>query len=130
MADICNHGAAAPAATADSGGGRCPFPIRRVVEVAVAAAFDVSIEDLHRPTRGTARTALARQIAMYVSHVTLGFCYREAGSMFGRDRTTAAHACRIVEERREDPRMDAQVQALEQACSGLCRRNTAADALQ
>jgi chromosomal replication initiation ATPase DnaA len=130
MADICNRRAAAPAVNADSGGARRPFPIRRVVEIAVAAAFDVTIAELHRPTRGTARTALARQIAMYVAHVALGFSYREAGNMFGRDRTTAAHACRIVEELREDPRTDAQVQALEQACSGLRERNTAPHVLQ
>jgi hypothetical protein len=35
--------------------------------------------------------------------------------MFDRDRTTAAHACRTVEDCRDDPRFDAALDCLERA---------------
>jgi hypothetical protein len=56
---------------------------------------------------------------MYLAHVTLGLSYSEIGRAFGRDRTTAAHACRLVEERRDDPAIDAMLTSLESVCSTL-----------
>ena len=94
---------------------------RDAIEIAIAAAFEVAMEDLYRATRGCAATAFARQVAMYIAHVSLGLSYRETGRLFGRDRTTAAHACRIVEESREDPRVDARMAAIEDFCTELCR---------
>ncbi len=35
--------------------------------------------------------------------------------MFSRDRTTAAHACRVVEDRRDCPHIDAIITAVEGA---------------
>ena len=63
----------------------------------------------------TAHAALARQVAIYLSHTRLGFNYTAAGRLFGRDRTTAAHACRTVEDKREDPGLDAILDCLERA---------------
>ena len=57
---------------------------------------------------------------MYLAHTRLGLSYAGAGSLFGRDRTTAAYACRQVEERREDPRLDSILDYLERAID-LCR---------
>ena len=89
--------------------------LRAVVETAIAAAFAVPVWELRSATRGEARIAFARQSAMYLAHVALGLSYSDVGRTFGRDRTTAAHACRRVEERREDPLIDATLGALEQA---------------
>lgn len=86
-----------------------------LVESAIAAAFAVPIHDLRMASRGAAPIAFARQSAMYLAHVVLGLSYSDVGRTFGRDRTTAAHACRLVEERREDPWIDATLGALEQA---------------
>jgi chromosomal replication initiation ATPase DnaA len=102
------------------GGGDRFVVIRRIIENAAAAEFGVAVADLRARTRSVAAAALARQAAIYVAHVALGLTYSDAGRLFGRDRTTAAHACRVVEERREDPRADAQMQALEAACRALC----------
>lgn len=88
---------------------------RAIVESAIAAAFAVPIDKLRTGSRGTAPIAFARQSAMYLAHVVMGLSYSDIGRTFGRDRTTAAHACRLVEERREDPRVDATLGALEQA---------------
>jgi len=54
---------------------------------------------------------------MYLAHVALGLNYSDVGRAFGRDRTTAAHACRIVEDRRTDPGLDARLASLEHLLS-------------
>jgi chromosomal replication initiation ATPase DnaA len=54
---------------------------------------------------------------MYLAHVALGLTLTEAGRLFGRDRSTAAHACRLVESRRDDPHIDTLLARLEHACA-------------
>ncbi len=87
----------------------------RRVEAMVASAFAIRLEAMRDPRRGPAHTAFARQVAMYLSHTRLGLNYTDAGSCFGRDRTTAAHACHTVEDKRANPRIDAIVDFLERA---------------
>jgi chromosomal replication initiation ATPase DnaA len=43
----------------------------------------------------------------------------EVGHLFGRDRTTVAHACALIEDAREDPAFEQQVLRLEEAINGL-----------
>ena len=86
----------------------------QMVSHTVSSAFLVPASELQAPTRCRANVAKARQVAMYLAHVGLGLSYTDAGRLFGRDRTTVAHACRLVEERREDPRFDASLDYLEQ----------------
>ena len=88
-----------------------------VMELAVAAAFAVPASELRARTRGPASVALARQTAMYLAHVAFGLSLTKVGQVFGRDRTTAAHACRRMEDRREDPRLDTLLATLEQGCT-------------
>jgi len=85
------------------------------VEALVAAAFAVGPEAMHDPNRGQAVAAFASQVVMYLSHTRLGLSYTATAAVFGRDRTTAAYACRAVEEKREDPCIDAIVDFLERA---------------
>lgn len=87
------------------------------LETAVAAAFAIPPSVLRAPTRRSAASALARQTAMYLAHVAFGLSLTEAGQLFGRDRSTAAHACRLMESRRDDPRMDTLLVRLEHACA-------------
>ena len=87
----------------------------RFVEALVAVAMGVSIADLRRPSRGSAPVAFARQAAMYLAHVQFGLTLEQAGQHFGRDRTTAAHACRRIEDKRDDPRFERVVVCLEAA---------------
>jgi chromosomal replication initiation ATPase DnaA len=54
-----------------------------------------------------------RQIAMYVCHVTLQMTLTAIGDGFGRDRSTVAHACAVVEDRRYDKDFDEFVAAIE-----------------
>lgn len=90
-----------------------------VVEAAVAATFAVHPAALQSKSRGVYVVAFARQAAMYLAHVSFSLSYTEVGRAFGRDRTTAAHACRLIEERRDDPAVDALLAALEAVCHSM-----------
>ena len=89
------------------------------IERAVAASLAVSVEDMQTLSRGRARVAFARQIAMYLAHVVMSLNYSEIGRIFRRDRTTAAYACRVIEDLRDNPSTDALLEALETAL-GAC----------
>jgi chromosomal replication initiation ATPase DnaA len=93
--------------------------VRRAIEPAVATVFEVDIEDLRAPTRGSPRAAFARQVAMYLAHVSCGATLTEVGILFERDRTTVAHACGVVEDRRDDPDLDCKLDHLERAVACL-----------
>ncbi|MGD9925198.1 MAG: helix-turn-helix domain-containing protein [Pseudorhodoplanes sp.] len=80
---------------------------------AIEAAFDVDRNELGAATRGRGVVALARQTGMYLARVAFGMKLTDAGHLFGRDRTTASHACRLVEDRRDDPGFDALLSAIE-----------------
>jgi len=92
----------------------CPRGAADVISTAVAAAFTVPVTELRQRSRRRATVALARQSAMYLAHVTLGLNFAEVGRVFGRDRTTAAYACRRIEDRRTDARLDMALAELEQ----------------
>lgn len=99
--------------------------MRLAIELAVARVFGVEHEALAKVTRGMARVALARQVAMYLAHVGCGLSMTAAGALFGRDRTTVAHACLIVEDRRDDPMFDRALDLLEWAVPVMALRPAA-----
>ena len=72
-------------------------------------------EDLMCPTRGTPNSALARQISMYLCHVGFGMTLHRVANAFGRDRSTIAHACHLIEDKRDDDVYDCLLDALENA---------------
>jgi chromosomal replication initiation ATPase DnaA len=88
----------------------------RLIGRLVANALGVTARELRGPSRGQASVAFARQAAMYVGHVVFGLSLTRLGRGFGRDRTTARHACRIIEERRDDPAVDQFFGMLEAVC--------------
>lgn len=79
----------------------------------VALAFGLKPEELHSASRGYAKAAKARQVSMYILHVSMGRTLSQAAAVFGRDRTTAAHACKVVEDLRENPKFDAVLSEIE-----------------
>ena len=92
------------------------------MEAAIASAFAVSIDELRASSRRAQPVAFARQSAMYLAHVVLGLNYKATGILFRRDRTTAAYACQVVEDRRDDPAIDCLLQQLEGVCLQLAHR--------
>jgi hypothetical protein len=87
--------------------------IRIVIESAVAEVFGVPRHALGRPSRGKAPIALARQAAMYLAHVSCRLSLTDVGQIFARDRTTVAHACAVIEDRRDDPVFDRALELME-----------------
>jgi hypothetical protein len=79
--------------------------IHKLVEHCVFSVLRIS--SLAVRSRGrTAPISLARQIAMYLAHVAFRLSYTEVGQLFGRDRTTVAHACAVIEDLRDDQTID------------------------
>lgn len=95
------------------------FQVRKAIDPVVATVFEVDLHDLGAATRRSPRTAFARQVAMYLAHVVCGLSLTEVGALFARDRTTVAHACEVVEDRRDDPELDGRLEHLECAVAAL-----------
>ncbi|MBS0244544.1 MAG: chromosomal replication initiator DnaA [Proteobacteria bacterium] len=95
----------------------------------MAVVFAIRPEEMRRSSRGEANVALARQVAMYLAHCVFQLPHSEVGRIFSRDRTTASHACGMVEDRRDDPIFDRTVANLEEivrrlrAISMVCEEN-------
>ena len=102
--------------------GRTALRLCDAAALATAAAFAVPVGELRATTRRSSYVAFARQSAMYLSHVAFGVNLSTVGRAFGRDRTTAAHACRLIEDRRDDPAVEAVLASLEDSCRTLRRR--------
>ncbi len=105
-------------------------PLIGFIEALVSSAFCVSIAAIREPGRGAAPVAFARQVAIYLSCTRLGLSFASAGRFFGRDRTTAAHACRTIEDQREHAELDSVLDCLERAielwiCAAADRRDAA-----
>ncbi len=84
-----------------------------LIVMVVAEKFSVPIHMIICKTRAVAKAALARQIAVYLAHTTLSVTYSAAAEFFQRDRTTIAHACRLVEDLRDDEQFDLKLSNIE-----------------
>ncbi len=97
-----------------------------MTEKTVALALDVPLSALRTRTR-CADVASARQIAMYLCHTIFSVALTEIGQHFKRDRTTVAHACHVVEDRRDEDVFDLTVNQLEELlnsarfAAGVCQ---------
>ncbi len=103
-----------------NGGSYVP-PMRQAIDLVVAVVFSVDIHDLRATKRGSPRVAFARQVSMYLAHVGCGLSLTDVGILFARDRSTVAHACCVVEDRRDDPEFDSRLDHLERAIVSLVK---------
>jgi chromosomal replication initiation ATPase DnaA len=85
----------------------------RFVVRLVAFAAQVRPEEILSRGRGTTEASSARQLAMYLLHTKLSLPFAVVAKLFGRDRTTVAHACSAVEDLRDIPERDDFVGELE-----------------
>ena len=104
-----DEGTQAPMGAIES---RC-LSVRSGIEQVVARVFGVARGELSLATRGRAKVALARQVAMYLAHVVYSLSLTEVGRVFERDRTTVSYACGVVEDRRDDQTFDRVMNNLE-----------------
>ena len=85
----------------------------RLVTAAVALEFGVPEIEVYSQTKGSSRSSFARQIAIYLTHVIFEINLSRVARTFNRDRSTASHACRVVEDSREDELIDQKLLTLE-----------------
>lgn len=85
----------------------------RLVVSAVAMEFSTPNVELCAPNKGAADVIYARQISMYLMGCVFGTSLQRIGAVFGRHYSTASHACRLIEQDREDPVLDAKLLRLE-----------------
>jgi len=79
----------------------------------VALATGVPQPEIVASERARAPAARARQIAMYLAHTAFAWPLSRVGLAFGRDRTTASHACHLIEDLRDDRVFDSILGELE-----------------
>lgn len=84
-----------------------------LVQMAVAEVMGVRLTDVCSVSRGDARAAFARQLAMYLCHLVYAMRPTHIAIVFGRDRSTASYALRRIEEAREHPEVDRWITWLE-----------------
>ena len=79
----------------------------------VARERGVALTKLLRRTRGSGRAASARQLAIYLAHTLLGRPQDVVAELFGRDRSTIAHAVQTLEDRRDRKPLEAEIARIE-----------------
>ena len=79
----------------------------------VALLERVEISELKNTSRGKADICLARQMAMYLMHTVFSSPYHRVARFFNRDRTTISHACKLVEDLRDNEPFDKSLEAME-----------------
>jgi CxxC motif-containing protein (DUF1111 family) len=102
-----------------------PVLAREFILATVATVFEVDPVILLRRTRGQARAAQARQVAMYLTHVGCELSLTAVGRIFGRDRSTVAHACHKIEDAREAPEFDHAVGMMERSVRAIVKTSAA-----
>jgi chromosomal replication initiation ATPase DnaA len=86
-----------------------------LAQLAVAEVTATRLTDLCSPVRGSAKTAFARQMAMYLCRMVFAMRLCDIALAFGRDRSTVAHALARIEEARENAEFDRRLHWLEAA---------------
>ncbi|MFT3726300.1 MAG: helix-turn-helix domain-containing protein [Terricaulis sp.] len=76
-------------------------------------ALGVDEADIMDTSRGSAQAAFARQVAMYLCHTAFELSLSRVATSFDRDRSTVAHACHLIEDRRDEPQFELWIDALE-----------------
>ncbi len=85
----------------------------RVTSQIVAMTFGLEQKQLLDRKRGPNQVSRARQVTAYLLHTTLSMSLVDIGRMFQKDRTTIGHACRMVEDLRDEPDFDDRINDLE-----------------
>lgn len=102
-------------------GNSIPFEMTCAIALRLAArSSGVPASEIVASRRVSRRVSTARQIGMYLAHTAAGLPLAKVAEYFGRDRTTAAHACRLIEDRRDNRKFDAELTDLEELLRMIC----------
>ncbi len=100
--------------------------IARMAKEIVCEAYSIPHAELMAPDRRGAALAKARQTAMYLAHVVGQLTLYEVSEHFGRDRSTVSHACINVEDSRDSPVVEMQLEYMERRLRERIRNAEAA----
>jgi len=82
---------------------------------AAALATEVPEAAILMSGRGRRPEAQARALAIYLAHVALGLSMAEVARCCARHHSSVAHACALIEDRRDEPAFEAALAGLEDA---------------
>jgi len=102
--------------------------LAHLVCAVVSIEFGVGTTQIITLTKGPAHLCFARQVAMYLMHVVFQVRLAGIARAFGRDPSTASHACHSIEEARDDPVLDEKLTALEDFLAAPVLMKTIGDA--
>ena len=94
-----------------------------LVQMAVAETTGVELTQICAAKRGDPKSALARQMAMYLCHLVFEMNRTQVGLAFGRDRKTVRHALQRIEDLREDYEFDRALSWLESSLRNIGSRS-------
>ncbi|MEM8935361.1 MAG: helix-turn-helix domain-containing protein [Pseudomonadota bacterium] len=100
--------------------------IARMAKEIVCEAYGISHAALNAPGRGDVRLSLARQTAMYLAHVIGQLTLNEVADIFDRERSTVSHACINIEDRRDGPIFDLEMDYMERRLRDRIEKGEAA----
>jgi chromosomal replication initiation ATPase DnaA len=83
-----------------------------LAQAVVASSYGVAMADMRSRTRKE-DAQKARQLAIYLARVVFGIGLRTLADEMGRSPATVCHACKRVEQRRDEPSYDRTVEFLE-----------------
>ena len=88
-------------------------PDARALAKSVSTVVQVPLYDLMNAPRGSAKVVEARQLAMYLMYVHLGWDQPQIAILFERDAATVSLACRHSEDRRDVAAFEAVIARIE-----------------
>ncbi|HVP85978.1 MAG TPA: helix-turn-helix domain-containing protein [Rhizomicrobium sp.] len=83
-----------------------------LAESVAAGVYGVPMDEMRSRTRG-GEAEKARQLAAYLARVVFEVGFSHLAKVTGRSRAALWHACKCVEQRREEPQFDTAVESLE-----------------
>ena len=83
----------------------------------VHRAYGVSPDYILGPSRGSRKLSHARQTFQYLANVGFAHSFSDIAAFSGRDRTSVAHGCHQIEDRRDDRKLDRALHFAELALS-------------
>ena len=92
--------------------------ISQVTLGVVSLALGISPSDILSSSR-RAPAVYGRQVAMYLLNTIFRMKHSHIGRALGRDRTTAAYACQVIEDLRDDPSVEGLLGACEASLTRL-----------
>jgi len=91
----------------------------KLVASVIALEFSVPESGIFCAGKGTSERSYTRHIAMYMMYCVYGTTKTRIAEVFGRHSSTVSHACKVIEDQRDDPVFDGKLIDLENRLNQL-----------